>query len=449
MPDQTVPLVPYPKALEAFPTVRQSMLSSFDRCGKMTQFDLLYRRGWDAHHQARGVVFHRVAARCLREMAILGETSIEVDVALAVLHEVLRQDDIDRQCPDCFSMNIRPGISPDGNRLCGDCGQTFETELTNIPMSEIKDLYWTTIKWANENEFDVANLYSTEERYRAPLAYTNRLGGPGVERVLTGQLDALFLYEHEGRAVVLDWKDTWALPGPTEVSFGGYFQQRFYGWLVMKNFKQIESVTLREFYERYSEGREATVFASQLDDIEDELAALAERFDRAYEEDVWRPSPGKHCSFCVAPTKCPILKEGRMEGRIVDEADARSKAGQLVVVEEIKKNLTSSLKAFADASSSGEIPVRTSKGKAVMGFQRSERTERPTKQQLEDAIAAAGGIEHVNLDDLYVTKMGTRFGLYTPSTDVEKAQEDAELLAQLEASVAEAHARREAAIDAA
>lgn len=437
MPDQETPHVPYPTAMERFPTLRQSYLSSFDRCGLTTKFDLMYRRGWDAHHQARGVIFHRVAARCLREMAVQGERKIEIDVAKAILHEVLRQDDIDRQCPDCFSTKIRPGISPDGNRLCGDCGAVFETELTNIPMSEIKDLYWTTIKWAHENSFDTENLYSTEERYRATLSYPNPHGGV-VERVLTGQLDALFLYEYENRATVLDWKDTWALPGPTDLSFGGYFQQRFYGWLVMKNFKQIDSVTLREFYERYSEGREATVTRDQLDDIEAELSALAERFDRAAEEDVYRPSPGNHCSFCVAPTQCPILKEGRMQGRIVDMEDAKRKAGQLIVAEEITKDLRASLRAFADASPTGQIPLKSVKEPKVMGFRRKERVERPTKEELERALANG----NVDLDRLYKRKVGTRFEVFSPDDEQEA---DDELLELLEESVRVAQEQRQVA----
>src|SRR3954470_12345805 len=142
-------VVPYPRAMRRFPVLRQSWLSTFDRCALSSRFDHLYRRGWDTHPQARGTMWHRFAGRALREMAQLGERTIEVDVALAILHEVVRQEDVDRDCPDCFSTRIAPGISRTGMRRCLACGAKFETELTNLPMRELKDLYWTAIKWAH------------------------------------------------------------------------------------------------------------------------------------------------------------------------------------------------------------------------------------------------------------------------------------------------------------
>lgn len=431
------PLVPYPRAMKMFPVIRQSWLSAFDKCALSAKFDQQYRRGWDQHWQARGVMFHRFAGRALREMALHGEMSIEVDVALAILHEVIRQEDIDRECPDCFSTRIKPGISKDGMRTCMDCGARFETELTNLPMHELKDLYWTVIKWANDTSWDTEKLYSVEERLRAVVTYPNRLGGPGVERMLSGQIDALFVDGNE--ATILDWKDTWGMPGPTEVSFEGYFQQRFYSWLVFKNYRHIEKVTLREFYERYSEAREAVVWRDRVDDIEAELAALAERFDRGFEEKAFPPTPGKHCSWCIRPTGCPIIVPARGEGRILDADHAKKVAGQLVVMESVKDDLTKAMKAWSDIH--GPTEVRHSKGQAAYGFQRRVRTVRPTKEQLEAAISAAGGIEHVDLNDLYTESVSTRFGLFRPEESAEQA--DDRLLAQLQQSVDAARARRE------
>jgi hypothetical protein len=41
-------------------------------------------------------------------------------------------------------------------------------------------------------------------------------------------------------------------PAPTALGFDGYFQQRFYAWLIFKNYPSAQSVTLREFYVRFT-----------------------------------------------------------------------------------------------------------------------------------------------------------------------------------------------------
>ena len=47
-----------------------------------------------------------------------------------------------------------------------------------------------------------------------------------------------------------------------QISYEGYFQQRFYGWLVLKCYPQVQAVTLREFYARRTEARSATLTRS-------------------------------------------------------------------------------------------------------------------------------------------------------------------------------------------
>jgi hypothetical protein len=94
---------PTRRRCKLFPEVRQSLLSSFDNCSLATKFDFQYRHGWSHPYQARGEMFHRFASRALSTMATLGEDTIPVDAALEILHEVLRQDDVDRECPHCGS----------------------------------------------------------------------------------------------------------------------------------------------------------------------------------------------------------------------------------------------------------------------------------------------------------------------------------------------------------
>jgi hypothetical protein len=123
--------------------------------------------------------------------------AIEVDVALAILHEVLRQADVDDTChePGCDKpakwipeskrlKDRRALICPDGHR--------HHSSVVNVPMREVKDLYWIVVKWASENSFDVSHLVEVERRLEATVRYPNPKGG-FVERTITGQLDAWLL----------------------------------------------------------------------------------------------------------------------------------------------------------------------------------------------------------------------------------------------------------------
>jgi hypothetical protein len=401
-------------------------------------FEATYRQGWSTHPQARGQMFHRVAAECLRSMHRMGETTIPVDAALAILHEKLRQEDIDRECPACGSDKIRPGIRH-GLRTCEACRHRFPTDLTNLPMAEVKDLYWIVIKFAHQNAWDITNLADVEHRLNAKVAYPNPAGG-FVERIVSGQLDALFVQgERDDHAVVIDWKDTWKLPAKTEVSFEGYFQQRIYGWLVMRTYRAIERVTLREFYVRYGEPREVTIWREDLDSVEQEFTALVQRFDRAVHDNAYSPTPGNHCSWCLRPGACPILPEARAEGRIRTAAQAEQMARQLVVADALHDQARAALATYA--SLNGPIPIRDAKGKRALGFREYERTERPTREALEAAIRRAGP-EGVPMDKLYPTSKGTKFEQHVPPRR-KPTDEDVVNMAKLEGALAAARAERE------
>lgn len=437
--DSTKPAVPYPKALEEFPTLRQSLLGQFDQCALTTKFDLEFSRGWSSHEQARGIIFHRFAAAALEEMALHGEESIEVDVALAILHEKLRQADVDEFChqPGCgLPTEIKP--ADDGRVVVCKDGHRHHSSVVNVPMSEIKDLYWMVKKWAHDNTFDIASLAEVEQRLEATVSYPNPHGGR-VERRLTGRLDALFIKGEEAdHAVIPDWKTGWSMPGPTDISFEGYFQQRFYAWLVMRHYRSVQKVTLREYYVRFSEPREATVWREQLEDIGEELASLAERFDQAYERDVWMPTPGKACQWCVRPAACPIPTFARDEGAVRDSETARKVANRLVVAEVAAKQAKVALQGYADVH--GPIPVKNpdGHGRMVWGYKAGERTKSPKPEDIEKEIAVAAA-EHrkPDVEGLWKTSKSTTFKKHVP-TDEPIPEEDGALLAKLEASVKDA-----------
>ena len=402
--------IPYPNAVAKFPKIRQSYLSTFEQCSLLSRFDAEYRNGWSGHPQGRGTIFHRFAAKALEQMAALGETQIETDVALAILRECLRLHDVPPE------------------------------DVVNIPFSQIKDLRWVVVKWATDNEFDIEFLADVEQRIDAEIGYENPKGGL-VPRVITGALDALFIPEPDW-AVVLDWKDSWALPPATDLSNGGYFQQRFYAYLVMRRYQSIERVSLREHYVRYSESREATVFRSELPDIEEELSALVERWDRTWEHGKWpledgehpylfTPSPGAHCAFCPRPGSCPIFPAARVEGAITDEETAERWANEQIVAKSAVNQRDKALKAWAGAR--GPIPVKHAKDpNRVLGYRESKRTKRPTQEQLESALAEQGA--DLRIEDLYEVSTTSRFDQHSRQNSQE-VPDDADLMNALEESL--------------
>lgn len=446
--------VPYPRALELFPTLRQSLLASFDSCAMSCRMELDYEQGWSGHPQARGTIAHRTIAKCLGEMAKQGEDRIEPDVALAILRETLRQADVEPR------------------------------DIVTVPFRQIKDLRWTIITWAANTRWDVTNLVDVEQRLAATVHYENPEGAP-VKRTLTGQLDALFIEGEEAdHAIVPDWKDTWALPPESEMSEGGYFQQRWYALLVLANYPSVQRVTTREFYVRFSskpEGkngqvktpvREATVYRDALPDIIEEFAALAERFDRAVQEGrlpwdpeavdliergqaeqdpgaraelrreyqhlvgPWSPSPGKHCSYCPAPQKCPIFPSARGVGAITTPEEASTAAAQLLVADAVAKKHRGALKAYAEEN--GAVPIKAAKDpNRVLGFRPTTRVERPSRDAIERAIHEAGrALTSDELLAMYREKPSSRFEQYTRDPEKEKEREEAED-AELDAALRE------------
>lgn len=394
----------YPKAVERFSALRQSRLASFDRCALSAHFDDEYRADWSGHPQARGTIFHRVAAKCLRAMYEEGEQTIPTDVAVAILNETLRQDDEEAK----------------------------ETGLLNLPLEQVRDLRWVVVKWATDNAFDIQNLVDVERRLNATVQYPHPDGG-WCERTLTGALDAIFVTgEGDSEAVVLDWKDTWDLPSPTDVGFDGYFQQRFYAWLVFRNYESIQKVTLREFYVRRSEPREAEVYRYDMENLEAEFSALAERFDRAYETNDWPPSPGRHCQFCPRPGKCPIFPGVRGEGMIDSPEKAKQIAREAAVAEAALKQRKSALAAWASVHGGTDLEISSHKGRRAWVYRETTRVTRPDREALEETLRANGGkpLTRADLDGLYKQSKGTRFGLYAVTEDelAAPASEDDEAL---------------------
>jgi hypothetical protein len=378
--------------LRALPAIRQSSLSLFDDCELAALFGLRYENGWSTHPQAKGTIIHRALSECLREMQRQDSMTIPADVAEAILEEKVRQKD----------------VAPE--------------DRVRVPLRDFPLMEMAMRKFANDNSFTIRNLIDVERRLEATISYRDEETGELVERTVTGQLDALIARPPD-EAVVIDWKDTWALPPERDedaddpgLSYHGYFQQRFYAVLVMQNYPSINAVVLREFYVRRTKARPARITRQDLPRVERWLAVLVEAYDEAMQAgpprklsiDViekhghWKPSPGRHCFNCHKAALCPIDDDYK-DGGIRTPEDAEAAAAARQQARSIDKRLTGWLKTWVDIH--GPVPVKRAKGRLVLGYRKikgglrfeehvPEASDRPPTQDaynpnLADAMRAS------------------------------------------------------------
>jgi hypothetical protein len=407
------------EVVERWPTLRQSLLADFDDCALYSYFGMKYTQGWSTHPQARGTIFHRFAADVLRTMQAQDADQIPVGVALAILEETLEQRGV-----------------PWRDRV-------------RLPLREVPVLRMAATKFAKDNRFTIRNIIDVEKRLEATLTYAAEGTGEAIERTLSGMPDAIVLDKDrpDDSVIVLDWKATWALPPERDsgregredpdraeekaaernLSYEGYFQQRFYAWLILKNYPSINAVTLREFYVYRSKPRAATITRAQLERVERELGTLAREFDLALgygkpkklrypdiQGTPWEPSPGKHCYFCPLRHHCPIADEVLNTIAIQNPEQAKRAIAILEVAEATAKQVKEAARPYAEEH--GPIPGRHSKGRRVWGPRTnsagkpeftffvpkgSDRApeKKPEDKALEDALRRAAEEQRDDGDD--------------------------------------------------
>jgi hypothetical protein len=398
-------VAPYPKAIADFPKVRQSLLATFDACGLATRFELEHRQGWSSHRAALGQIVHRTLARCFEAMEDAGEEQIPVDVAMTIYDEVIRQADVPLE----------------GDHL-GD-------EDVPIPLRLIAEGRIIVKTFALYTRWSVSDFVGIERRYDTILTYPDGNGGH-VERVFTTKPDLVMIGPSGEHATVVDHKTGWGLPpehpdtvGDDALSEGGYFQQRAHALVVFRAYPRVQRVTSREFYPRYASGtvtdrkgqplspvREATIDRWALPEVEAEMSALIERFDRAYESSVWRPSPGTHCAYCVRPEACTIFPGARVEGRIGSQVEAERLAGRLQVLDALKRQTTKALRAWSDAH--GDVRVKDAKRPRVYGPVVRDQRVTPTPEEVRAAVARGE-----DPAGLYGSKQVVSFVVHTPEEE--------------------------------
>lgn len=364
------------EVMAAYPFHRQSLLADHDNCALATLWRLEGMEAfphlraapasspWNSAEQARGILFHRTMAEILQTLYATGNDTIEVAEALEILYEVSAQRDVEP-----LEIVYLPARQRRILRIC-------------VVLAVWEPSTRQPRRWSMER------LISVERRLWAEVSYPRAEGGT-VTRAITGQPDAVIGDPPDG-VVVLDWKTTpkapakppeskrdhnGAFPGdavPDNVSYLGYFQQRVYALLLFADMPTIDRVTLREWYPLEEPGnrvRSATVYRADLERIERELSIGVEMLDRAIaggsKSDLWKPTPGKHCTYCPRPGSCPIPKEERREGAISSKVDEAAYAAEFVVADEVRTRRRLACKARHEAT--GEpIPVKTAKGRAEL-----------------------------------------------------------------------------------
>ena len=391
------------EVLDYLPTVRQSILSQFDNCRLSTRWNL-EGVAFDNPAQARGHLFHRYAAEVLRTLWRSGEDSMPTEEALVILYEIVAQ----RNVPDRNVVWL-PAVE---RRLLRKCAISFvydhvRQEPRRFKMHSLIAVEGTTMEGGEPLTIPVRYPETAKCPERAyhvnGTAECPACGGSGwvetsamVDRTLTGRPDAIVGHPPDGYEI-LDWK-TDRQPPPLgdefsdhrddaeHVSYGGYFQQRFYGVAALRRYPSAKWVRLRERYVLVGEDRWATIYREHMEHIERELAAEVELLDRGlmggHKSDIWAPQPGKHCSYCPRPGSCPIPKEERGAGAITSQAMAMRYGAQAVVATEVRKNRIESMKAYLNdrpVDDGGEddrikvktppgIPVKSAKGRAEWRF---------------------------------------------------------------------------------
>jgi hypothetical protein len=186
--------------------------------------------------------------------------------------------------------------------------------------------------------------------------------------------DALLIEgAYDEHAIVLDWKDMWKLPAQTEIGLRRLLPAAVLRVPDLRELPDGRAVTLREFYVRYSEPREATLHEGVGRRHRAEISALPEQFDRCVEENLWVPSPGAHCTYCPMPQKCPIHPEARGSGRITTPEEAMQTAAEFVVAQAIVKQKREQLGPWVRDERAGAGARREGpQGGRVVGYQPDE-----------------------------------------------------------------------------
>jgi hypothetical protein len=298
--------------------VRLSTLRTFDQCPDRGVREARWTFNDYSHSPAAlGTAAHMVMEEMLRTLWRQGEDRMPTQEVVEIMREVTAR-------PDCPHLSV----------------------------AQLRDLRVIVLQLARV-PWPAKRLVALEERLWADVPCPD-----GKRRKITGRPDAVFASPPHGAAIV-DLKTSWAVPpaprgddatrdnGRPYLSERGTFQLDVQGLLIMRAFPAINHCTLREYYPRLNEIREATLERDDLEHVEQHLGLLAQRFEMSMSGELTpEPRPGKWCSHCSFVRECSVPDEDRGEGLLTSADAAQDEANRWITVRSLADTQRKTLKAF-------------------------------------------------------------------------------------------------------
>ncbi len=114
-----------------------------------------------------------------------------------------------------------------------------------------------------------------------------------------------------------------------------------------------------------------------MEHVERELSLLMVELDRAIAagpkfaatgkpQDPWRPSPGKHCSYCAKPGSCPVEPESRRVGALASQEQAEQYAAEFEFAGGVREHRRDALKSWCRIH--GPVMLKGGKSRRAIGF---------------------------------------------------------------------------------
>jgi hypothetical protein len=194
-------------------------------------------------------------------------------------------------------------------------------------------------------------------------------------RRVTGEMDLLLATPSREQVELWDWKSGWTHWTATDVSES--FQFQTYAWLILKNYPDVQSVSVRVLMLAENEATPEYIFRrDQVRQIEGRLMAAVDMFDLYHDADAdnvpaW-PLPTK-CCLCPATKYCRFVHH-RIDDVEKNTADAIRK---LVVLraetERIESALTTIVRKDPNVKIGGEIVAESNGEKIAWGVNKPRK----------------------------------------------------------------------------
>jgi PD-(D/E)XK nuclease superfamily protein len=305
---------------------RVSTLRTFNSCPQAAAWTLEDKGDWSSEEAALGTAAHGVLERVLLKLAATGRESVDFDEALSIMEQVAA----DPAMPHLSARSLA---------------------TLKIIVLQMSKMQWTA-----------SAIVGVEQRLFADVVCPD-----GRTRRLTGQPDVLQLLE-PGVAGLTDLKTAWNAParprdddwtrdqGRAYISDNGWFQLDCFSLLVMRNYPNIHTARILEWYPRAGEldPRVAWVTRDQLPEVERRVGTLLQRFGAMVAGEPAEARAGSHCRrICPRPFDCPVPPQERRsiitgDGCLTD-ADQAGEAGRVfAAVDGQRDRLVSALKGWCE-----------------------------------------------------------------------------------------------------